>query len=46
MHMADALITPLVGGAMYIASAKIGANSINRVKSDMDDTKIPMMRLK
>jgi cobalt/nickel transport system permease protein len=43
MHMADALITPLVGGAMYIAAAKVGADSINRIKSEMDDTKIPMM---
>lgn len=43
MHMADALITPLVGGVMYIATAKVGADSINRIKNEMDDTKIPMM---
>ncbi|MHB1394339.1 MAG: energy-coupling factor ABC transporter permease [Clostridia bacterium] len=43
MHMADALITPLVGGVMYIAAAKVGNDSINRIKRDMDDTKIPMM---
>ncbi|HYE84366.1 MAG TPA: energy-coupling factor ABC transporter permease [Clostridia bacterium] len=43
MHMADALITPLVGGVMYIAAAKAGADSIKRIKGDMDETKIPMM---
>ncbi|MDF2841287.1 MAG: cobalamin biosynthesis protein CbiM, partial [Clostridia bacterium] len=43
MHMADALITPLVGGAMWIAAAKIGSNSINKVKYQIDDIKIPMM---
>lgn len=43
MHMADALITPLVGGVMYIAAAKVGNDSINKIKSDVDDTKIPMM---
>jgi cobalt/nickel transport system permease protein len=41
--MADALITPLVGGAMWIAAAKIGSNSINKVKYQIDDIKIPMM---
>jgi cobalt/nickel transport system permease protein len=41
--MADALITPLVGGAMYIAAAAVGTGSINKIKSEMDDTKIPMM---
>ncbi|KUO71580.1 MAG: cobalamin biosynthesis protein CbiM [Clostridia bacterium BRH_c25] len=43
MHMADALITPLVGGAMYIAAAKVGTDSINKIKDDMDETKVPMM---
>lgn len=43
MHMADALISPLIGGAMYIAAAKAGANSVNKVKNDMDETRIPMM---
>ena len=43
MHMADALITPLVGGAMYLATAKVGSDSINKVKSQLDDTKIPLM---
>ena len=43
MHMADALITPLVGGAMFIASAKVGSHSINKIKSQLDDSKIPLM---
>ena len=43
MHMADALITPLVGGAMYLATAKVGSDSINKIKNQLDDTKIPLM---
>jgi cobalt/nickel transport system permease protein len=43
MHMADALITPLVGGAMYLATVKVGSDSINKIKSQLDDTKIPLM---
>jgi cobalt/nickel transport system permease protein len=43
MHMADALITPIVGGAMFIASAKVGSHSINQIKSQLDDSKIPLM---
>lgn len=43
MHMADALITPVVGGVMYIAAVKVGSDSINRVKNEMNATKIPMM---
>ena len=43
MHMADALITPLVGGAMYLATVKVGSDSINKIKSQVDDTKIPLM---
>jgi cobalt/nickel transport system permease protein len=43
MHMADALITPLVGGAMYLATVKVGSDSINKIKSQLDDSKIPLM---
>ena len=43
MHMADALITPLVGGVMYLVTAKVGSDSINKIKSQLDDTKIPLM---
>jgi cobalt/nickel transport system permease protein len=43
MHMADALITPLVGGAMWAISSKVAGTSINKVKLELDDNKIPMM---
>jgi cobalt/nickel transport system permease protein len=43
MHMADALITPLIGGAMYLATIKVGSDSINKIKNQLDDTKIPLM---
>lgn len=43
MHMADALISPLVGGAMYIATAKAGSSSIRNIRMQLDDSKIPMM---
>lgn len=43
MHMADALISPLVGGAMWVVSTKVASNSINKVKMELDDAKIPMM---
>jgi cobalt/nickel transport system permease protein len=43
MHMADALITPLVGGAMYLATVKVGSDSINKIKNQLDDSKIPLM---
>jgi cobalt/nickel transport system permease protein len=41
--MADALITPLVGGAMYLATVKVGSDSINKIKYQLDDSKIPLM---
>jgi len=43
MHMADALITPLVGGTMWIAAAKTTSHSINKLKVELNDEKIPMM---
>lgn len=43
MHMVDALITPLVGGAMYAAAAKAGSDSIKEIRHQLDDTKIPLM---
>lgn len=43
MHMADALITPLVGGAMYLAAAKIGNDSIKEIRKQLDETRIPLM---
>ncbi len=43
MHMADALLSPAVGGAMLAVSAGVAAYSIKKVQNDMDDSKIPLM---
>jgi cobalt/nickel transport system permease protein len=43
MHMADALISPLVGGAMWVVTASVAAYSIKRIQNDMDEKKIPLM---
>ena len=43
MHMADALISPAVGGAMWVATAGVAAYSIKKIKNDLDDRKIPLM---
>ena len=43
MHMADALISPVVGGAMLAASAGVAAYSINKIQTDLDEKKIPLM---
>ena len=43
MHMADALISPIVGGAMLVATVGVAAYSIKKVKYDLDDKKIPLM---
>lgn len=43
MHMADALISPAVGGVMWAASAGVAAYSIKKIKSDLDERKIPLM---
>ncbi len=43
MHMADALISPVVGGVMWAATAGIAGYSIKKVQPDMDKTKVPMM---
>lgn len=43
MHMADALISPVVGGTMLAASAGIAAYSIKKIQDDMDEKKIPLM---
>jgi len=43
MHMADALITPVVGGTMWFVSTAVIRHSINKVKLELDDAKIPMM---
>ncbi|MBC7958846.1 MAG: energy-coupling factor ABC transporter permease [Vallitaleaceae bacterium] len=43
MHMADALISPLVGGSLWVATAGVGTYSVNKVKSVLDEKKIPLM---
>ncbi|NLM62010.1 MAG: cobalamin biosynthesis protein CbiM [Clostridiales bacterium] len=43
MHMADALISPVVGAAMTAASACVTAYSVKKVQHDLDDKKVPLM---
>jgi cobalt/nickel transport system permease protein len=43
MHMADALISPSVGGAMWAATAGVAAYSIKKVQDGLDQKKIPLM---
>lgn len=43
MHMADALLSPMVGGIMWAATAGVGAYSIQEIQDDMDEKKIPLM---
>lgn len=43
MHMADALVSPAVGGALWAASAGMIAYCSARVRRDMDDRKVPLM---
>ena len=44
MHMADALLSPAVGTAMWVASAGAIVYSVNKIKSeDMSEKKLPIM---
>jgi cobalt/nickel transport system permease protein len=43
MHMADALISPAVGGTMWAVSAGLIGYCSKKVKDDMDDAGIPLM---
>ena len=43
MHMADALISPAVAGAMYACSAVTAAYCIKQVRKENDPKKIPLM---
>jgi len=43
MHMADALISPVVGGTMWVASLGVAAYSIKKIKDELDEKKIPLM---
>ncbi len=43
MHMADALLSPAVGGVMYAASAGAAVYSVKKVKEDFSPKKVPVM---
>jgi cobalt/nickel transport system permease protein len=43
MHMADALLSPAVGGTMWAVTAATLAWSARRVRAEADDRKIPLM---
>ena len=43
MHMADALVSPAIGGIMLAASAGAIAYSAYKCKDDLDEKKIPLM---
>ncbi len=43
MHMADALLSPAVGGSMWAVSAGLIAYSAKKVKEEVNERKIPLM---
>jgi cobalt/nickel transport system permease protein len=43
MHMADALISPAVGGVLWVASAASAAYAAAKIKNELGDKKIPIM---
>lgn len=43
MHMADALLSPAVGGAMWVAAGATLAYSAKKVTQEIDDSKVPLM---
>lgn len=43
MHMADALLSPAVGGTMWAVTAGITAYSARKLKESGDDARIPLM---
>ncbi|MHC1696045.1 MAG: energy-coupling factor ABC transporter permease [Eubacteriales bacterium] len=43
MHMADALITPAVGGVMLAAAAGVAAYSAKKATNGFEESKIPVM---
>jgi cobalt/nickel transport system permease protein len=43
MHMADALISPAVGGTMWAATAGLTIYSARKLGQDMDERKVPLM---
>ncbi|MEG6585265.1 energy-coupling factor ABC transporter permease [Dendrosporobacter sp. 1207_IL3150] len=43
MHMADALISPVVGGAMWAATAGLASFASKKVQTNIDSHKVPLM---
>lgn len=43
MHMADALLSPAVGGTMLAASIGAASYSVKKIQNDLDEKKIPLM---
>lgn len=43
MHMADALVSPAVGGAMWAAAGGLASFSAHKLKNEMDERKVPLM---
>jgi cobalt/nickel transport system permease protein len=43
MHMADALVSPAVGAALWAASAGLIGYSSKKVTDELDDRKVPLM---
>ena len=43
MHMADALISPEVGGTMIAVTTGMLGYSSRKLKKEMDDSRIPLM---
>jgi cobalt/nickel transport system permease protein len=43
MHMADALISPAVGGTMWAATAAVTFYSAGKLKEELDEQKVPLM---
>jgi len=43
MHMADALISPAVGGTMWLASAALAVRAARRLETQADDRLVPLM---
>lgn len=43
MHMADALLSPIVGGTMLALTAGVTAYSVRKIQRELEDKKIPLM---
>lgn len=43
MHMADALLSPVVGGVMLLTTVGVGAYSVRHLQDQLEDRKVPLM---